>query len=379
MALSEGVSLVLELPACFATGSAEFFARGAVRMLRQTGVTDSICFGCEQASLPLFHEISAVLADEPEIYRRVLKSALSQGQSYPSARQQALSACLPALDIDSFLQSPNNILGLEYIRALNQEPGTVVPFPIQRIGSGYHDKTVTGTYSSATAIRREIHGKQISSSALEQLPPQAAAILKQQLANRGSLEIDRFSPLLKYALLSESAASLCRYQDMTEALANRIMNRLNDFISISSFISLLKTRELTYSRISRALLHVMLKLYRRGPLTCTFAEKQLPAHSRFPKGCRCTLERIKAKLHCPCHHQTSRCLQDSQFIRPDGVRTGHPCRPRLRNHHDRHLSHPLPPRIHPHPRSSSDQRAGVSHARKGSALGLQSLRMNANS
>ncbi|UWP59805.1 nucleotidyltransferase [Ruminococcus gauvreauii] len=260
MALSEGVSLVLELPACFATGSAEFFARGAVRMLRQTGVTDSICFGCEQASLPLFHEISAVLADEPEIYRRVLKSALSQGQSYPSARQQALSACLPALDIDSFLQSPNNILGLEYIRALNQEPGTVVPFPIQRIGSGYHDKTVTGTYSSATAIRREIHGKQISSSALEQLPPQAAAILKQQLADRGSLEIDRFSPLLKYALLSESAASLCRYQDMTEALANRIMNRLNDFISISSFISLLKTRELTYSRISRALLHVMLKL-----------------------------------------------------------------------------------------------------------------------
>ncbi|MCH1983707.1 nucleotidyltransferase [Ruminococcus sp. OA3] len=299
MALSEGASLVLELPVCFATGSAEFFARGAVRILSQTNVTDYICFGCEHANLQLFHEISSVLTEEPETYRRVLRSELSQGQSYPAARQQALSACLPELRIDTFLKSPNNILGLEYIRALNQEHNTIAPFPIQRIGSSYHDETLTGTYSSATAVRREIHEQQISASALEKIPPQAAAILKQHLENRGSLNIDSFSALLKYTLLSESTTSLCRYQDMTEALANRILNRLNDFMEISSFISLLKTRELTYSRISRALLHVLLKLTGEDLARSLRQESSYLRILGFRKDAAALLKELKLKSTVP--------------------------------------------------------------------------------
>ena len=82
MALAEGASLVLELPVCFATGSAEFFARGAVRILSQTGVAESICFGCEHADIRLFHTFCAVLAEEPAEFRRILKSELEIGRAH---------------------------------------------------------------------------------------------------------------------------------------------------------------------------------------------------------------------------------------------------------------------------------------------------------
>ena len=259
MALAEGASLVLELPVCFATGSAEFFARGAVRILSQTGVADSICFGCEHDDLPLFHQIAAVLSEEPQEYRSILKRELALGFPYPAARQQAIAACLPDLKTE-FLQSPNNILGLAYVKALRQEHSALTPFSIQRIGSAYHDEKLGAAYSSATAIRKEIHGRQISDTALKQIPFKAAEILNSQLKLRGSLAIDHFSALLKYALLSENNSSLCRYQDMTEALANRTLHCLNRFVEITSFVQHLKTKELTYSHILRALLHVLLKL-----------------------------------------------------------------------------------------------------------------------
>ena len=299
MALAEGASLVLELPVCFATGSAEFFARGAVRILSQTGVAESICFGCEHADIRLFHTFCAVLAEEPAEFRRILKSKLASGLPFPAARHQALSACLPELEADTFLQSPNNILGLEYVKALYQEHAAITPFPIQRIGNGYHDESLSGIYSSATAIRQGIHKKQISPSALKNIPAQAAAILEQQLTRRGSLDADSFSPLLKYALLSENAASLCRYQDMTKALANRIMNRLNDFIDITSFTSLLKTRELTYSRISRALLHVMLGLTDEDLARALRPENSYLRILGFRKDAGCLLKELKQKSTVP--------------------------------------------------------------------------------
>ena len=264
-ALLSGASLIIELPVCFATGSAEYFAQGSISLLNQLGCIDSICFGSECGDLHLLKEIAQILADEPIEYQAALKQALKEGASFPAARQEALN--IYSDKYSEILASPNNILGIEYLKALAKIHSKMEPFTIKRIGAGYHDMDIDGQFSSATAIRSDIYQLADVNSSSEsiplthiqtQVPSSCHELMKENYQTRYPVKSDDFSLLLKAKLLSETADSLSHYLDMSPELANRILRLRNDYLSFEQFCDLLKTKELTRSRISRSLIHVLL-------------------------------------------------------------------------------------------------------------------------
>lgn len=264
-ALLSGASLIIELPVCFATGSAEYFAQGSISLLNQLGCIDSICFGSECGDLHLLKEIAQILANEPIEYQTALKQALKEGASFPAARQAALN--IYSDKYSEILASPNNILGIEYLKALAKIHSKMEPFTIKRIGAGYHDMDIDGQFSSATAIRSDIYQLADVNSSSEslplthiqtQVPSSCHELMKKNYQTRYPVKADDFSLLLKAKLLSETAGSLSHYLDMSPELANRILRLRNDYLSFEQFCDLLKTKELTRSRISRSFIHVLL-------------------------------------------------------------------------------------------------------------------------
>ena len=264
-ALLSGASLIIELPVCFATGSAEYFAQEAISLLNQLGCIDSICFGSECGDLHLLKEIAQLLADEPIEYQAALKQALKEGASFPAARQKALN--IYSDKYSEILASPNNILGIEYLKALAKIHSKIEPFTIKRIGAGYHDMDIDGQFSSATAIRSDIYQLADVNSSSEsiplthiqtQVPSSCHELMKKNYQIRYPIKSDDFSLLLKAKLLSETAGSLSHYLDISPELANRILRLRNDYLSFEQFCDLLKTKELTRSRISRSFIHVLL-------------------------------------------------------------------------------------------------------------------------
>lgn len=264
-ALLSGASLIIELPVCFATGSAEYFAQGSISLLNRLGCIDSICFGSECGDLHLLEEIAQILADEPIEYQTALKQALKEGASFPAARQEALN--IYSDKYSEILASPNNILGIEYLKALAKIHSKMEPFTIKRIGAGYHDMDIDGQFSSATAIRSDIYQLADVNSSSEslplthiqtQVPSSCHELMKKNYQTRYPVKADDFSLLLKAKLLSETAGSLSHYLDMSPELANRILRLRNDYLSFEQFCDLLKTKELTRSRISRSFIHVLL-------------------------------------------------------------------------------------------------------------------------
>ena len=259
VALQCGASLVLELPTCYATGTAEEFAYGAVSMLHKLGIVDTICFGSECGDIHTLQELADVLVQEPDAYRKALQENLRMGLSFPAARVAALEETYPDKDFAGILSKPNNILGIEYLKALKRLNSSITPVTITRQGSEYHAETLQELFSSATAIRQAI-SQNLLESVLEQIPDSSISHFQENYEKCFPVFPNDFSLILKYRLLNETKLSIQSYADVSEELANRIYNCINQFESFEQFCELLKTKELTYSRISRALLHVLLEI-----------------------------------------------------------------------------------------------------------------------
>ena len=267
MALYCGAGAVLELPVCYATGSAEFFALGAISLLDSLGIVDSVCFGSECSDLPLLQKIAGLLVDEPEQYREILRHELKLGKSFPAARQTAVVFCTGDPRCADILKDPNNILGIEYLKALKKCGSSIRPYTIRRKGAGYHSSQLDGLYSSASAIRSllaysssstELSFSDILNELGNQVPKKCLELLSDFHKIQYPVYQNDFSLILKYKLLNKHPKSLVRYMDVSPELAARICTSLNDFFNYKQFAGLLKTKELTQTRINRALLHIML-------------------------------------------------------------------------------------------------------------------------
>ncbi|MGN1235341.1 MAG: nucleotidyltransferase family protein, partial [Christensenellaceae bacterium] len=149
-ALLGGADAVIELPVVFATGSAEIFARGAIRLLSAIPSVKAIAFGCEKGTKQLLWETARATLVETETFRSHLQAYLAEGIGYAAARERAWRA----VGVDTTLfASPNDILGLEYTKAILREGSPIDVLPVRRIGDGYNDATPSGTFASASAIR----------------------------------------------------------------------------------------------------------------------------------------------------------------------------------------------------------------------------------
>lgn len=295
MALRCGADLVLEMPVSVSTASAEAFAMGGVSMLDGLHVVDTLCFGSESGEVSALQELAGILVKEPEEYRRLLKEFLSKGLSFPAARSQALmeyfkdphnfagddfdGVLTPLLNqITQILGTPNNILGIEYCKALLRLESNIKPVTLKRRGMGYHETLPTAVsthttsaetpvdntpFASASAIRELLNSTPVLipetiSQIASQVPEEISALLASSLQKNEYLTEDALNSLLPYCILKGDSDSFCNYLDVSKDLAERIVNRSNELNGFLQAASLLKTKELTQTRIQRALLHVIL-------------------------------------------------------------------------------------------------------------------------
>lgn len=260
-ALSCGADLVLELPTCFSAGSAEYFARGAISMLDHLGMVDFLCFGSECSEIQFLSQFADIFLKEPEPYKKILLEKLKLGYSYPTARSNALVIAYPELAADiSVISSPNNILGIEYIKALHRRRSHIHPVNIRRIGSDYRDKRLGPFHSSSRALRQAIYSNRSIEELHSQMPEEAYSILTDYFDREKPLFQDDFSTLLHYKLLSEQAKGYTDYLDITPDLSDKICKYVYQYTTFSEFCDMLKSKDMTYTRISRCLLHILLNI-----------------------------------------------------------------------------------------------------------------------
>lgn len=259
MALLNGADIVFELPVYFALGSAEYFAQGAVSLIDRLGVADFLHFGSESGDIALLSECARITAHESGVYKQLLRGALKQGVSFPVARSGALSEIFPGKDIQNMFNPPNNILGIEYIKALIQRNSTIKPVTLERKGGGYSSGSLAPDgFASANAIRNALYSQSYE-NIKKHVPESACALLGQDF-----LCADDFSEVLLYKMLQLSAKddknAFAGYYDIGTQLSHTLYNRLSGFTSFGGFARLCKTKNLTYSRVCRALMHILLDM-----------------------------------------------------------------------------------------------------------------------
>lgn len=261
MALRNGADLVLEIPVFYACGSAEYFANGAVSMLDRLGVVDHLCFGSECGQEQIMKQIARILVEEPDSYREKLSEKLKKGCSFPTARSLALLEYCPSLnDAVDIFTSPNNILGIEYIKALLRRHSSIEPVTVKRAGCAYHEKRMGAEHPSALALRQAVLSGQETDSLRAQMPDSAHDILKKAWEKSQPMESSDFSGPLLYKLLSGEAEGYSRYMDVSNELSDRILHHLYQYHDPDSFCELLKTKDTTYSRLSRCMMHILLNI-----------------------------------------------------------------------------------------------------------------------
>jgi len=311
MALLNGVDLVLELPVCFATASAEYFAHGAISLLDKLGVVDCICFGSECGDINLLNKAADLLLAGTRIFDEHLQACLKEGKSYPAARTAAIQKVMDVETVSDkeligqILNEPNNILGIEYIKAIRRLNSDIKPITIKRISAHYHDRKLadasaayTGegytatadiikTVSSATAIRAAIldGNRPLAPDAIisfdrlkSSLPANVYGILMENFLKTFPITEEDFAQLLFYRLIYEDRNSITEYMDVSEDMADRIKNIRMTNCSIEEFCKAIKAKNYTMTRINRALLHIMLNIRKSS-----FEAYQQNGYSRYAR------------------------------------------------------------------------------------------------
>lgn len=274
MALLSGVDLVIELPVVYAMSSAEFFAYGAVKILDSLGVTDYLCFGSESGNIDELDSLAEILHREPESYKSYLKENLSKGLSFPSSREAALLKYSREYskfngDIESIITSSNNILGIEYIKALKKLNSIIKPITVKRISNSYNEGTLTGCISSATAIRNNILKKDFNNISSDDkstlnnelknmLPNESISILTEEfIQGRGPVFASDFEDLLLVLLRRMSKEQLKSLPYVSEGLENRIKDAADSSGNLNELIESANTKRYTATRIQRILFNIL--------------------------------------------------------------------------------------------------------------------------
>ncbi len=260
-ALKCGFDLVVELPVLYSISSAENFAEGALKILDAFDNV-SLSFGSECGDLDTLNNIANVLYDEPKEYQTILSHELSKGLSYPKARENALLLYLN--DVRKYanvLSNPNNILGIEYLKAIKKLKSKVIPFTIKRIDAGYNSLKVKDRLASATAIRNLL--KEIKD--VQKLMPTPSFNVLSDNINHGKIvnDISVFEKEIIYTLRKMSLQEIANLQDVTEGLENVIKQAANSCNNLEDLINSIKSKRYTRSRIQRILLYSILNITKK--------------------------------------------------------------------------------------------------------------------
>ena len=248
-ALDAGVDLVVELPGIYVLQSADLFAQASVRLLAALGM-DTLCFGSETGDLHALNVMLEVM--ETDVYHARVRAHLDTGKSYPTSSHLALKSLIK--DYES--SAPNNILGIQYLRALRKLDHPVKALAIKRISTGYYDDIRTDTtIQSATAIRAAMRrGEDIS-----QYVP---AYVHADLQGKQGVNLEDFFPFIRYQLATATPEELQRLSGFDEGLEHRFLQTEN-YDSVASLLKQLLTTRYTHARLKRALMHLLIRTDKR--------------------------------------------------------------------------------------------------------------------
>lgn len=257
-AVRNGADLVLELPFCYSSQSAEYFAKGSIDILNSLGCIDYLCFGSEKEDLEKLSQIADILLDES--INEKIKIKLKEGFSYPVARKKAvLESIGEASDV---MDNPNDILAIEYIKRLKKLDSKIIPCPIKRVGSSYHDKEIIGNFPSATSIRTFFNSNTDSEYSKLNIKSGLSVDMLNFLSiakeNNNLMSMDLFFNELKNIIIREK--NLSDIFEVGEGLDNLIKKNILKANTIDELIFSLKSKRYTYTRIRRILFNILIGL-----------------------------------------------------------------------------------------------------------------------
>lgn len=256
MALLCGADLVVEIPLAWSLSSAEGFARGGVEVLNSLGCVDCLSFGSESADLPALQELAkaAVMPETIENTKKYLELKIN----YPSARQKAIAqAC--GESTAQLLENANDILGVEYIKALNEMSSKIIPNPIRRVGVCHDSQKQDENYLSASQIRKQLVNGDFS--CFDFMPNEVSEIINTQLeSGRAPVDIKGLETSILSKLRVMDARDIKLAPDISEGLENRIVKCVKTSTTIDELYDSIKTKRYTHSRIRRIIMSLFLDL-----------------------------------------------------------------------------------------------------------------------
>ena len=257
MAIKGGASLVLELPTVFAVSSAENFAAGAVRLLSSLGIVDNLCFGAETADQTLLTTLSQALT-QPAIASEFQKN-LKQGLPYALALSNAINKILR---IDkNILSAPNNILGIEYLKAINQYKLPLQPYIITRKEAQHHDQTISGEIASATAIRNFLTSPTTNLASISKVIPSTSQTIIENLLQHSPAipSVENLAQQLFYFLRTATSLTLQDIPYISEGLEHKLHKAAGTATTIEQLLSNVKSKRYPLTRLKRILIHCLLQ------------------------------------------------------------------------------------------------------------------------
>ena len=264
MALLNGVDLVIELPTIYSVASAEGFSLGSIKLLNNLKIVDAISFGTETSDFAALNNISSIVNEEPMKYKSILNSELKKGLSFPKARENALMLYLnDNKRYDNILNTPNNILAIEYLKALKKIKSTIQPIPIKREKVYYNDNVIVDEFASATAIRKLLKNEDFS-EIRKVVPKSTYQILKKETElGNVVLDLSRYEKEIIYNLRRMTVSEIAELPDVNEGLEHSLKNAANYSNDITNLINIVKTKRYTVTRIQRILICVLLGITKR--------------------------------------------------------------------------------------------------------------------
>ena len=264
MALNGDADLVIELPTIYSISSAENFASGAIKILNELGIVDTISFGMEANDVSTLNNIANVLVNEPPEYKTILEHELGKGNSFPKARENALMMYLN--DIKRYanvVKGSNNILAIEYLKALKKQKSSIVPFGVKREKVYYNSTKIIDEYASATGIRNLLLHNQIE-EVRKVVPAKSYSILLNNL-RQGTyvLDIIAYNDEIIYKLRSMTVKQIANLPDVSEGLEYLIKDVSNKTNNLIELINGIKSKRYTQTRIQRILLYALLGITKK--------------------------------------------------------------------------------------------------------------------
>ena len=248
-AIKAGADMVLELPTVFATSNAEIFAKGAVKLINAVECEKALCFGTESGDIEEIITASNLSLNESEEFKTELLKQLKSGVSYAKARATTIEKVEGVNK--QVISTPNNILAIEYVKAIKKIGGDIKVYTLKRQGGAFNDSTLIDNLSSALAIRTAIESgniKDIESS----VPPFVYSDLPKCLPSVDELVLQ--------SVLNAEIDFLSAVQDCSEGLENAVKKHAKNAFSFNELVKKIKSKRYTETRIKRILINCLLKI-----------------------------------------------------------------------------------------------------------------------